>query len=129
MIIAKRKVDDGGDGVCVQCLPVQPQPAAVQGLRLLLPQGGHHHHCPGQDLSPLALAEQTSKVLFHFQLISILHPKNVTNNFFKSSTQCLAVADLGYLIVAIVTSVFVGIPPNSEHSFIVSFLYRRFPLS
>ena len=34
--------------------------------------------------------------------------------------QCLAVADLGYLIVALVTSVFVGIPPNSEHSFIVS---------
>ena len=30
-------------------------------------------------------------------------------------------ADLGYLTVALVTSVFVGIPPNSEHSFIVSF--------
>ena len=43
-----------------------------------------------------------------------------------SSTQCLALADLGYLIVAIVTSVFVGIPPYSEHSFIVSFLLKRF---
>ena len=76
MIIAKRKVDDGGDGVCVQCLPVQPQPAAVQGLRLLLPQGGHHHHCPGQDLSPLALkAEQTSKSVIPFPVDQYPPPK------------------------------------------------------